>query len=160
MSGHSHNYERSFLLRGHYGYSTNLLPSMIVDSGSGHFEEDVPYIKEPSTPTPYEGTVYVVAGSSGQATFVQPDYPHPAMYMSLLQLGSLVLDIDGNRLDARFLKSFPDPKTLQQLTESYFEKGELTGVNAAALFSDGRMEFQGIEDWSLYEEGIRARRAA
>ncbi|MEY3609297.1 MAG: hypothetical protein RLZZ447_2085, partial [Verrucomicrobiota bacterium] len=28
---------------------------------------------------------------------------HPAMFLSLYRLGSLVLDVDGNRLDAAFL---------------------------------------------------------
>jgi hypothetical protein len=44
-----------------------------------------------------------VAGSSGQATGGLLN--HPAMYVSLNQLGSLVLDINANRLDAKFLTS-------------------------------------------------------
>src|SRR6185503_18695681 len=35
LSGHSHIYERSHLLKGHYGYSTNLEPSMILDGNGG-----------------------------------------------------------------------------------------------------------------------------
>jgi hypothetical protein len=102
LSGHSHCYERSFLLHGHYGYSTNLMEDMKLDGGSGRPEEDGPYVKGPSGANPYAGTVYVVAGSSGQATFGSLD--HPAMFVSLLRLGSLILDIDTNRLDARFLR--------------------------------------------------------
>lgn len=58
------------------------------------------------------------------------------------------------QLDAQFLKSFPNKKVFQKLIEDFFEKGELTGGNAAALFS-GRGLFQGVEDGKLYEEGIR-----
>ena len=110
LSGHSHAYERSYLVRGHYGYSTNIEPSMFVNHTSGRFDEDEPYFKLPTTQTPYEGTVYVVAGSSGQATFATtPDQTfnttnHPVMFYSVLELGSLVLDIGGARLEGRFLR--------------------------------------------------------
>lgn len=110
MGGHSHAYERSFLIHGHYGYSTNLVPSMKVDGGSGRFEDDQPYSKSSTTPTPYQGTVYIVAGSSGQATFATTpsgtfdNEQHPAMFISMLQLGSLVLNVNGNRLDGQFLR--------------------------------------------------------
>jgi hypothetical protein len=49
----------------------------------------------------HEGAVYAVAGSSGQATGGALN--HPAMFVSLNSLGSLVLDVNGNRLDAAFL---------------------------------------------------------
>ena len=35
LTGHSHSYERSFLIDGHYGTSGTLVPSMILDSGDG-----------------------------------------------------------------------------------------------------------------------------
>ena len=53
-------------------------------------------------PAPHQGTVYVVAGSSGWATFQVGR--HPIMRTSLLRMGSLVLDVDGKRLDARFVR--------------------------------------------------------
>ena len=40
--------------------------------------------------------VYTVAGSGAKLT--GGDLDHPAMYISLNELGSLVLDIDGDRL--------------------------------------------------------------
>jgi hypothetical protein len=49
----------------------------------------------------HEGAVYAVAGSSGQASGGALN--HPAMFLSLNSLGSLVLDVNGNRLDAIFL---------------------------------------------------------
>jgi len=102
LCGHSHNYERSFLLNGHYGFSGSLDPSMILDAGSGRPDETGPYLKPDRGPAPNLGTVYVVAGSSGWATFQTGR--HPAMYTALLEVGSLVLDINGNRLDAKFLR--------------------------------------------------------
>jgi hypothetical protein len=60
----------------------------------------------------HAGTVYTVAGTSGQATFWssgstarENPQPHPVMFRSLLELGSLIVDIDGDRLDAQFLRA-------------------------------------------------------
>lgn len=106
LSGHSHAYERSFLLKGHFGLSTTITPAMKLDAGDGREDGDGPYRKSSTG----EGTVYTVAGSSGQATFATtPDQTfattnHPAMYFSVLELGTLVVDVSSNRLDARFLR--------------------------------------------------------
>jgi hypothetical protein len=102
LTGHSHSYERSFLLDGHYGTSGTLTPSMIKDSGSGRPSGTGAYTKPSSGIAPHEGAVYAVAGSSGQAS--GGTLNHPAMFISLNQLGSMVLDVDGNRLDAKFLR--------------------------------------------------------
>jgi hypothetical protein len=103
LTGHSHSYERSFLLDGHYGPSTSLSPDMIMDPGSGREDGDTPYTKPLHGGNPRQGAVYIVAGSSGQISGGWLN--HPAMFVSLNQLGSLVLDIDGNRLDAKFLRA-------------------------------------------------------
>jgi hypothetical protein len=102
LCGHSHDYERSYLLNGHYGYSSSLELSMVLDDGSGRPDEEGAYLKPGMGPAPNQGTVYVVAGSSGWATFQVGR--HPIMHTSLLRMGSLVLDIDGQRLDAKFLR--------------------------------------------------------
>jgi hypothetical protein len=100
LCGHSHIYERSVLIHGHYGFSDSLTPSMVKDAGNGRPDGTGAYRKH--EPTPDEGAVYVVAGSSGWAT--SRTGFHPIMYVSELVLGSMVIDIDGNRLDAKFLR--------------------------------------------------------
>ncbi len=97
LTGHSHSYERSFFLNGHYGESHTLEPSSILDGGNGREGEDGAYVQRQGA-----GAVYAVAGSSGR---VDTDTPldHPAMVVSLAILGSMVLDIQGTRLTARFL---------------------------------------------------------
>jgi hypothetical protein len=100
LTGHSHNYERSFLIDGHYGLSTTLTSAMIVDGGDGRETGSGPYQK-PGGFAPHAGTVYNVAGSSA-STYEAP-LNHPVMVMSLQHLGSVVLDVVGERLDARFL---------------------------------------------------------
>lgn len=104
LSGHSHSYERSFLLDGHYGDSTTLLPAMRRDRGDGRADGDGVYGKPTAGRAPHEGAVYVVAGSAGSAGGGTLD--HPVMVTSLAHLGSLVLDVDGDRLDATFVGLF------------------------------------------------------
>jgi hypothetical protein len=99
LAGHTHAYERSFLLQGHYGVSTTLQPSMIVDAGDGQLETDGgdgAYRKQPG-----DGTVYVVAGSSGKISGGALN--HPIMLESMNLLGSTVLDVNGSQLDVRFI---------------------------------------------------------
>ena len=101
LTGHSHSYERSFLLDGHYDVSSTLTSEMKVDSGDGRVGGDGPYGK--TTSGPHEGTVYTVTGSSGQTSGGALN--HPVMVSSLNVLGSLVVDVNGLRLEARFLDS-------------------------------------------------------
>jgi hypothetical protein len=102
LTGHSHSYERSFLLDGHYGTSGTLTSAMIKDSGSGRPSGTGAYVKPSSGIAPHEGAVYAVAGSGGQTSGGALN--HPAMFISLNRLGSMVLDVDGTRLDAKFLR--------------------------------------------------------
>ncbi len=101
LAGHSHSYERSFLLDGHYDVSGTLTNEMIIDGGDGRADGDSAYSKPTLGPAPHEGTVYITAGSSGKISGGSLD--HPAMFISLNQLGSLAMDVDGNQLDLIFL---------------------------------------------------------
>lgn len=102
LSGHSHSYERSYLLNGHYGVSGTLDPeTMVLNAGDGREDGDGVYAKASSGMHGFEGTVYAVPASSSQVTPGVRD--HPVMYSSLLELGSMVIDVSGDRLDASFL---------------------------------------------------------
>ena len=103
LSGHSHAYERSFLIDGHYGVSTTFMPAMKKDGGNGRVDSSGAYTKSVYSMSPHSGAVYVVAGTA--AKLGGGTLNHPAMYWSQSVLGSLVLDIQGNRLDATFLDS-------------------------------------------------------
>ncbi|MBI1761882.1 MAG: PQQ-dependent sugar dehydrogenase [Acidobacteria bacterium] len=102
LSGHSHAYERSFLIDGHYGLSTTFTNAMKKNGGDGRPGGNGAYTKSTRGPSAHEGAVYVVAGTSGITS--GGSLNHPAMFTSLNQLGSLVLDISGNQLDAKFLR--------------------------------------------------------
>jgi hypothetical protein len=111
LNGHSHNYERSYLLDGHYGFSPTLTSDMVLDSGDGQPSGDGAYRKENLGPAPHEGAVYAVVGSSSDVR--NTTLNHPAMRVGLLQLGSLVVDVDGDTLTGTFLNS------AQQTTDSF-----------------------------------------
>src|SRR5437773_8967691 len=106
LSGHSHSYERSFLLDGHYGLSSTFDPAtMIKDHGDGRVGSggSGAYAKATLGPAHHEGAVYLVSGSGSQ---VNPTgtMDHPAMYRGWFQLGSVALDIHANRIDAKFIR--------------------------------------------------------
>src|SRR3989454_5351032 len=114
LSGHSHSYERSYLLNGHYGSSSTLTSSMIKDSGNGREDGSGAYEKIVAL-TAHKGAVYTVAGSSGQTS--GGSLNHPAMYISLNVLGSAALDVNGAQLDAKFVTSggsIHDPSTIKK----------------------------------------------
>lgn len=105
LSGHSHSYERSFLLDGLYKPSTNIVERVnFISVKDGRPDGTGVYAKPSRGPAPREGAIYVVAGSSGQISPTSGSgLQHPAMCLSLNVLGSLVLDFDGLRLDATFI---------------------------------------------------------
>ncbi len=101
--GHSHTYERSFLINGHYGLSSAFnSATMGIDMTSGRASGTGAYPK-PGDLAPNAGAVHVVCGVSGKK---EPGGPlnHPVMYMSTgSQLGSVVIDVNGTSLNARFI---------------------------------------------------------
>ena len=99
LGGHSHAWERSYLLDGHYGLSSTLVGPMKIDGGDGRVDGSGAYRKNSEG----RGVVYNVAGSTGQAT--GGSLNHPAHFLSLNELGTLVIDVNSNRLDALFLNS-------------------------------------------------------
>ncbi|MDO8540025.1 MAG: metallophosphoesterase family protein [Opitutaceae bacterium] len=109
LTGHSHSYERSFLLDGHYGTQDTLTAKMKLDAGDGKMDGTGPYKKATLGTGVHEGAVYVVAGSSGKVSgkneksAARGFLDHPAMLVSLAKLGSFVIDVDNNKLDATFL---------------------------------------------------------
>ncbi|HXH19502.1 MAG TPA: metallophosphoesterase, partial [Chitinophagales bacterium] len=104
VCGHSHVYERSFMIKGHYGNSSTFDPgTMLVDGSSGIDSLGEAYVKDLNQPNGGDGTVYVVCGSSGSLDSGAP-LNHPVMYTGYDEKGgSVIIDISGNRLDARFL---------------------------------------------------------
>lgn len=141
LCGHSHVYERSRLMQGHYGNESsfnagtnNLSTSSAKYDGSSN---SCPYIKNTSTPN--NGTVYVVAGSAGQLGGTQSSWPHAAMYYSnATNGGSLALTIEANRLDAKWVcadgvvrDQFTMEKNVNKTTNVQIPSGQNTTLTAS-----------------------------
>jgi acid phosphatase type 7 len=102
LCGHSHDYERSKLMKGHYGMEATFSAAQHnLSNSSGLYdgtENSCPYVKD------HEGTVYVVTGSAGKLGGTQPTFPHDAMqYANATEGGASVLEIQNNRLDLKWV---------------------------------------------------------
>ena len=105
LCGHSHDYERSYLLNGYYLDEAGFkLDTHAVNSSSGKYNgSSNSCAYQTSSGKANHGTVYVVSGSAGSAGIVQANYPHNAMPFSLAEGGMFYFEIEDNRLDAKFL---------------------------------------------------------
>ena len=105
LVGHTHNYQRSFLINGHYGISTTYnAAAMGLNTTSGSAVGPGAYQK-PGDLAPNAGAVYTVCGVSGKTETGGP-MNHPVMHLSTAShLGSMVIDVNGTALQARFLNA-------------------------------------------------------
>ena len=94
LGGHSHIYERSYLLHGAYyaGLAGPGATAAIVDMGDGRPGGDGAYVTE-------AGDVYVVAGHGG--TGVSGAGMHPLMAFSEVENGSCLVDVEGGVITLR-----------------------------------------------------------
>jgi hypothetical protein len=97
LSGHSHAYERSYLIDSHYGLSGTFANGHKIDGGNGG---GAGYKKITDT---HGGTVYTVAGSAGKIS--GGSLNHPAMVTSLNELGSFCFEVKYNSLQAWMIRS-------------------------------------------------------
>ncbi|MCP3914686.1 MAG: metallophosphoesterase family protein [bacterium] len=142
LTGHSHSYERSYLIDGHYDYSWTFDESMKVDGGDGRVAGDGAYNKAAG---PHAGAIYICAGCSGVAHSAPLD--HPAMVHSVSRRGSLVLDVEGGRMDLTFLDSdggIEDELTL--LNETY--EGTYCSATVDSEGCVARVEAEGVPEIS------------
>jgi predicted phosphodiesterase len=98
LSGHSHMYERSYLMDCAYDESSAFSPANIVSTGVNNNHQQ--YIKLQNKQE-HQGAIYVVAGSASKVDNGPLD--HPAHHIGLLEAGSMVIDIINNKLVARFI---------------------------------------------------------
>lgn len=67
----------------------------------------------------------------------------------------VLLEGGRGRLDPEFLKAYPDQAQLKKVLNGFLDRGELSGSVMAAVTGLDSIEYRGIEDESLYEQGIR-----
>jgi predicted MPP superfamily phosphohydrolase len=116
LCGHSHGYERSYLLKNYYktnaGDPTLLETNFNIATHTALGNNQNAKYDGTANSCAYtynsgqynHGSMYVVAGSAGQIGGASAGYPHNAMYYSNnTQGGSLYFEVDSNRLDAKFI---------------------------------------------------------
>lgn len=101
LCGHSHIYERSFFMKGHYGLE-NTFSALPYPLGNMVRPPSDLYFKNAP-----KGTVYIVCGVSGRTGGgMAAGFPHAAMQTSFAHgNGSLVLDISDDTLHCKYLTS-------------------------------------------------------
>lgn len=123
LCGHSHDYERSYLLKGYYktnpgdaalnGVNFNV-NTHAVNNSSGKYDGTANSCTYTTTSGKVNhGTVYVVAGSSGAnggvVTGTSDPWPHNAFPHSIDEGGMFYFEVDNNRLDAKFINRVAGP---------------------------------------------------
>ncbi|RYF68878.1 MAG: metallophosphoesterase, partial [Cytophagaceae bacterium] len=113
LNGHSHGYERTYRLKGLRGLANTFnAASHIAENTSARYDgspNSCPIL------TKGQGTIYIVNGSGGQLGGRSSDFPHPAtVYNNTTLGGSMLLDVNDNRLDAQFVMA--DGSVLDKFT--------------------------------------------
>ena len=103
LTGHSHVYERSWLIDGHYGKSDTFNAAQHVKQKQNGRPDGEGAYKKPRRRTPNFGEVSIVTGSAGHASSRPVALNHPVFFLSLNEAGSSVVDVDGLKLDFTFL---------------------------------------------------------
>lgn len=107
LTGHDHNYQRSYLINGHYGYKASFTPNMMINGTSGKDNLGEAYIKYTNGPKAGVGTVYCLQGNSSGGNSYSP-ISHPAIYWGEACdtcWGSTIIEVNGDRLDGKYLSS-------------------------------------------------------
>lgn len=155
VCGHSHLYERSSLMKGHYGMEETFDPSRHNLSQSSAFyngdKNACPYVKDSQT---NRGTVYVVSGSAGKLGRSEDSYPHNAMVYSNAAIGGAsLLEVRGNRLDFKWIcadgvvrDQFTMMKDVSSVTKLRHKRG--TPLMLSASFIADRYQWSGGKETS------------
>lgn len=144
LCGHSHDYERSGLLKGHYGNEASFnAAEHFLSASTGRYDgsnNSCPYIKETGSSA---GTVYVVSGSAGQLGGRSVGFPHDAMqYANDSVGGASIIEVQGNRLDLKWICSdgmirdqFTMMKEVNRLVKVSGKKGKPLTLTASFVGS-------------------------
>lgn len=92
LAGHSHAYERSHLIRGHYGMSDEFNAEHLRDSGLLY--DDIHLYQQAQDCAPECASLYVVLGNAAELHAGTMD--HPALDIALVRGGSLILEVTND----------------------------------------------------------------
>jgi len=145
LNGHSHIYERSYLLNGHYGLeNTFSTANHVISASSAKYNgstNSCVYIKNATDVR--NGIVYAVVGSAGQLGGISTGFPHDAMYYSNQTNGGvLFFEVENNRLAAKWVcadgvirDNFTIMKNVNQTKNINILRGNTTTLTASWIGS-------------------------
>lgn len=105
VCGHSHDYERGYLVKSYTGSWASFNPAThAVSTSSGAYTSNAtcPYVYN-SAPANH-GTVYVVAGSAGASGTMNTGFGTNPMPYAVNDGGLFYFEVEDNRLDAKMLR--------------------------------------------------------
>ncbi|WP_053982254.1 purple acid phosphatase family protein [Marinagarivorans algicola] len=117
LTGHSHTYERSMLIGGHYQESPEFSNNPSQFTMSSHQSEYVKPLKANTDDDKQEGTIYVVAGNAAKSSN-SGSLDHPVMVRGMRDLGSMVLEVEGLTLKAKLITDRGEQKDFFRITKS------------------------------------------
>ena len=120
LTGHNHCYERSYLINGHHGTADTIEEKMILSHSDGTTQGGGIYVKTSLSQQPDEGLVHISMGCS--SIIKDGSLDHPAMYKSVADFGSLVIDVVDNQLNAKMINNMGriiDEFTIQRGSRNY-----------------------------------------
>jgi hypothetical protein len=151
--GHSHGYERSFLINGATGNSVDnkaKLSQITLDAKSGNpTTPDGPYLKKDARAGNL-GTVYVVAGSASQIETKEVPEKHPVMYTEHVKLGTVMLAIEDRVATGFFIDQTGAVLDQFQIVqgEGPLRRGDVVPKHGRAPFEKkGRNLVFGSQNW-------------
>lgn len=106
LQGHNHVYERSYLVDNLIGKLTTITDANKINTGLGKLDKEGPY-RKPSGNQPHKGTIFISCPGGGVANSVKyypaPFSIFPVVFAGSDYEGSLVIDVNGNQMDVKFL---------------------------------------------------------
>jgi len=152
ICGHSHGYERGYLIKNYNGnWASFSTATHAVSSSNARYDNssNCPYVYN-TTPADH-GTVYVVAGSAGASGGTNAGFATGPMPFAVNDGGVFYFEVEDNRLDAKMIRddgSIFDQFTImkdvntsntynitngssQDLTASWPQSGNYTWVNTS-----------------------------
>ncbi|HET6995275.1 MAG TPA: metallophosphoesterase family protein [Chitinophagaceae bacterium] len=148
ICGHSHSYERSKLMQGHYGLEASFSAEKhLLSNSSGSYDgstNSCPFVKDSTN----RGTIYIVTGSSGRIDYSQTTFPHDALPFSNVTIGgATLLEIEGNRLDMKWICAdgvigdrFTLMKNVNKMTTIAVKRGQSVELKASFV---GQYQWEG-----------------
>jgi len=102
--------------------------------------------------SPETGPYVVVIQDAHAVTDAQARIQELIQYLqTTYQVDVVALEGGAGKLDPTLLRTFPDRFIKRKVVGEYFQRGELSGAEMAAILNSESAAYYGMEDWDLYE---------